>query len=216
MKKTLFATAVILWLAAACFADTVITKAGSSYSGQYLGVPGGTLGFTDTSGIQYTFPTHDVQSLVFTSTNDTVTLRNGKVYSGTFNGSDPLAFKDNLGILYQFPKKDIESLVFSSAEVAKSMTPPANPKVIPTGTVRRGCGIAVFVSGPRLGDDQRPCASGLDFRAEGIERPRIRQEQAHCRTAGRRRCDRGIAGCDFRAGAGAPRSARARVRAVAS
>ena len=134
MKKTLFATAVILWLAGACFADTVITKAGSSYSGQYLGAPGGTLGFTDTSGIQYTFPIHDVQSLVFTSTNDTVTLRNGKVYSGTFNGSDPLAFKDNLGILYQFPKKDIESLVFSSAEVAKSMTPPANAKVIPTGT----------------------------------------------------------------------------------
>jgi hypothetical protein len=134
MKKTLFATAAILWLAAACFADTVITKAGSSYSGQYLGAPGGTLGFTDTSGIQYTFPIHDVQSLVFTSTNDTVTLRNGKVYSGTFNGSDPLAFKDNLGILYEFPKKDAESLVFSSAEVAKAMTPPANAKVIPTGT----------------------------------------------------------------------------------
>jgi hypothetical protein len=134
MKNFLLAAAAIFCLMAATFADTVITKAGSSYSGQYLGTQGGTIGFTDTSGIQYTFPIHDVQSLVFTSANDTITLRNGKVYSGTFNGSDALAFKDSLGILYQFPKKDVESLVFSSAAVAKAATPPANAKVIPTGT----------------------------------------------------------------------------------
>ena len=132
MRKA-FLMAATLLLAAATFADTIITKAGASYSGEYLGAQVGNIGFTDTSGIQYTFPIRDVQSLVFTSANDTVTLRSGKVYSGTFQGSDPLAFKDNLGILYQFPKKDVESLVLSSA-VTSAMTPPANAKVIPTGT----------------------------------------------------------------------------------
>jgi len=126
MRKSYLTLAATLLLAASSFADTVITKAGTSYSGQYLGAQGGNIGFTDTSGIQYTFPIRDVQSLVFTSVNDTVTLRNGKVYSGTFQGSDPLAFKDNLGILYQFPKKDIESLVLSSAAAASAVTPPAN------------------------------------------------------------------------------------------
>jgi hypothetical protein len=133
MKKAVLVAATLL-VAATMFADTVITKAGASYSGQYLGASSGNIGFTDTSGIQYTFPIRDVQSLVFTSANDTVTLRNGKVYSGTFQGSDPLAFKDNFGILYQFPKKDVESLVLSSAAVASEVTPPANAKVIPTGT----------------------------------------------------------------------------------
>jgi hypothetical protein len=134
MRKSYLMIATTLLLAGTSFADTVITKAGTSYSGQYLGGQAGSIGFTDTSGIQYTFPIRDVQSLVFTSVNDTVTLRNGKVYSGTFQGSDPLAFKDNLGILYQFPKKDVESLVLSSAAVAIAVTPPANAKVIPTGT----------------------------------------------------------------------------------
>src|ERR1700756_924410 len=92
----------LLLVAGSAFADTIITRDGSSYSGQYLGAKEGTLGFTDSSGIGYTFPVRDVQSLVFTGTNDTVTLRNGKVYSGKFNGPDTLAFKDNLGILYQF------------------------------------------------------------------------------------------------------------------
>jgi hypothetical protein len=114
-------------------ADTVITRAGASYSGQFLGAPSGTIGFTDSSGIQYTFPVRDVQSLVFTASNDTVTLRDGKMYSGTFKGGDSLSFKDNLGILYDFPKKDVESLVFGGPE-AVPVTPPKNAKVIPTGT----------------------------------------------------------------------------------
>jgi hypothetical protein len=116
------------------FADTIITRDGSSYSGQYLGAKEGTIGFTDTGGIGYTFPLRDVQSLVFTSTNDTVTLRNGKVYSGTFTGPETLAFKDNLGILYEFPRKDVESLVLSTAAVMQTNTPPQGAKVIPTGT----------------------------------------------------------------------------------
>ena len=113
-------------------ADTIITREGASYSGQFLGAKDGTIGFTDVAGIGYTFPIRDVQSLVFTSTNDTVTLRNGKMYSGKFMGSDPLAFKDNMGILYEFPRKDVETLVLSSTTVAPAV--PKEAKVIPTGT----------------------------------------------------------------------------------
>jgi hypothetical protein len=125
--------AMILAVTTMMRADTVITRNGASYSGQFLGATGGTISFTDTSGIQYTFPFHDVQSLVFTTTNDTVTLRNGKVYSGKYTGADPISFKDNLGILYRFPRKDLESLVLS--EVANSeVVPPKEAKVIATGT----------------------------------------------------------------------------------
>src|SRR5215813_10103648 len=131
-RRSLIFLALTALIAAACSADTIITRDGSSYSGNFLGAKNGTLGFTDTRGIGYTFPVGDVQSLVFTSANDTVTLRNGKVYSGKFTGADPLAFKDNLGILYQFPRRDVESLVLSSAGVAPS--PPRGAKVIPTGT----------------------------------------------------------------------------------
>jgi len=123
-----------LYWASVASGDTVITRAGDSYSGQFLGAKDGTIPFSDSSGIGYTFPLRDVQSLVFTATNDTVTLRNGKVYSGKFTGADPLAFKDNMGILYQFPRQDVESLVLSTAEVVQSQSPPAGAKVIPTGT----------------------------------------------------------------------------------
>jgi hypothetical protein len=123
---------LVLGLASVSCADTIITREGASYSGQFLGVKQGTIGFTDTNGIGYTFPAGDVQSLVFTSANDTVTLRNGKVYSGKFTGADPVAFKDNMGILYEFPQKDVESLVLSRAGIAPA--PPAGAKVIPTGT----------------------------------------------------------------------------------
>jgi hypothetical protein len=124
--------AFVLMLAGICYADTIITREGASYSGSFLGAKNGTIGFTDTSGIGYTFPVRDIQSLVFTSTNDTVTLRNGTVYSGKFTGADPVAFKDNLGILYEFPRKDVESLVLSTAGVAPAA--PQGTKIIPTGT----------------------------------------------------------------------------------
>ncbi|HXY48349.1 MAG TPA: hypothetical protein VEI01_02780 [Terriglobales bacterium] len=125
---------VMVGLSVASLADTVITHAGASYSGQFLGAKAGVIPFTDSSGIEYSFPLRDVQSLVFTATNSTITLRNGRVYSGKYTGADPLAFKDNLGILYEFPLKDVESLVVSSAEVAKQMLPPpAGAKIIPTG-----------------------------------------------------------------------------------
>lgn len=125
---------LLVGLAGAASADTIITRDGASYSGQFLGAKEGAIAFTDTSGIGYSFPLRDVQSLVFTSANDTVTLRNGKVYSGKFTGADPLSFKDNMGILYEFPRKDVESLVLSTAEVAQGQAPPQGAKVIPSGT----------------------------------------------------------------------------------
>lgn len=131
---SVISVAVLVGLATVASADTIITREGASYSGQFLGAKEGAIGFTDTNGIGYTFPVRDVQSLVFTSANDTVTLRSGKVYSGKFTGADPLAFKDNLGILYEFPRKDVESLVLSAAEVAQAQMPPQGAKVIPTGT----------------------------------------------------------------------------------
>jgi hypothetical protein len=121
-----------LGLATISQADTIVTREGASYSGQFLGAKEGTIGFTDTSGIGYTFPIHDVQSLVFTATDDTITLRNGKTYAGKFTGADPLAFKDNMGILYEFPRKDVETLVLSSGPMAAAV--PKEAKVIPTGT----------------------------------------------------------------------------------
>jgi hypothetical protein len=131
---SVLALTAVLGMAWAASGDTIITRTGDSYSGQFLGAKSGTIPFTDTSGIGYTFPLRDVQSLVFTPTNDTVTLRNGKVYSGKFTGDDPLVFKDNLGILYDFPRKDVESLVLSTAEVVEAQAPPQGAKVIPTGT----------------------------------------------------------------------------------
>ncbi len=127
---------MILAMVVAVGADIVITRNGASYSGRFLDATGGgTISFTDASGIQYTFPLGEVQSLVFTPTNDTVTLRNGKVYSGKYTGPEPLSFRDNMGILYQFPRRDIESLVLSRAEVANSESvPPKEARVIASGT----------------------------------------------------------------------------------
>jgi hypothetical protein len=126
--------ALILGLASVASADTVITREGRELFRAVPGCKEGTIPFTDTSGIGYTFPLPDVQSLVFTSANDTVTLRNGKLYSGKFTGADPLAFKDNLGIRYEFPRKDVESLVLSTAGLAQALAPPQGVKVIPMGS----------------------------------------------------------------------------------
>ena len=126
---------IMLAVAVTAGADTVITRNGASYSGRFLDGAGGSISFTDTGGIQYTFPLHDVQSLVFTATNDIVSLRNGKVYTGKYTGKDPLSFKDTMGILYEFPRKDLDSLVLSQAEVANPKSaPPKEAKVIASGT----------------------------------------------------------------------------------
>jgi hypothetical protein len=134
MRRNLGCVLLALWvLAPAALADTVILHDGSSYSGSLTGLSNNKIQFTDTSGIQYTFPESDVQTLVFTSSGDTVALRNGKVYSGQYTGPAPLSFQDSEGISYQFPPKDVESLVFS-----RSSPPPgaatANAIVIPEGS----------------------------------------------------------------------------------
>ena len=110
------------------FADTIITKAGASYSGQFSAAKN-EITFTDASGINYTFPRRDVQSLVFTDSNDIVTLRSGKTYSGKYTGASPLSFTDSQGIQYQFPSKDIASLVLTEAAPA-----PVDAKTIPAGS----------------------------------------------------------------------------------
>ena len=127
MKKFV---ALLLFAALPVLADTIITREGASYSGQFSASKG-EITFTDGSGINYNFPRRDVQSLVFTESNDIVTLRSGKTYSGKFTGGNPLTFTDNQGIQYQFPAKDIASLVLSEN------TPPAMPaevKLIPAGS----------------------------------------------------------------------------------
>ena len=80
--KTVCCCFVLICLSSVALADTAILRNGLSYSGQFTSASNGAITFTDGQGVQYQFPLRDVQSLVFTSTNDTVTLRSGKVYSG--------------------------------------------------------------------------------------------------------------------------------------
>lgn len=132
LRLLTFTLAIIL-PAQVALADTAILRNGTSYSGRLTGVTGGVINFTDGQGIKYQFPLRDVQSLVFTSSNDTVTLRSGKVYSGHFTGTDPIDFEDSQGIKYQFPTSDLESLVIS-ASLPSPPAPPADAKVIAVGT----------------------------------------------------------------------------------
>lgn len=124
---------VVCFLAPSTLADTVVLHDGSSYSGHVAGLPNGQVTFTDTAGIQYEFPERDVQTVVLTESGDTVTLRNGKVYSGRYTGPAPILFQDAEGVSYQFPRKDVESVVFSRA----GSPPPVETGralVIPEGT----------------------------------------------------------------------------------
>ncbi len=68
--------------AATACADTIVLRDGASYSGQCIGPNSGQIAFTDGKGIEYEFSASDVRSLVFGRTQDTVTLRNGKVLCG--------------------------------------------------------------------------------------------------------------------------------------
>jgi hypothetical protein len=122
--------ALLLLAALPVLADTIITREGASYSGQFAAAKG-EITFTDASGINYNFPRRDVQSLVFTASTDIVTLRSGKVYTGKFTGANPLSFTDNQGIQYQFPAKDVASLVLSENAPP---APPADAKIIPAGS----------------------------------------------------------------------------------
>jgi len=122
---------VFLISVASSFADTVILRDGASYSGQFI-TSNGQIAFTDGQGVQYKFPTSDIQSLVFSNTQDIVTLRNGKVYSGQYAGPEYLAFRDGQGIDYNFPLRDVETVVFTQAPPVPASGGVA--KVIPRGT----------------------------------------------------------------------------------
>jgi hypothetical protein len=114
--------------------DTVILHNGASYTGKYDVPVDSTITFTDAQGIQYNFPLRDVQSLVFTSSNDIVTLRSGKVYSGNYTGVSPIPFMDGQGVGYQFPVRDVASLVFTRTRPSPAPAPTGPAKVIPVGT----------------------------------------------------------------------------------
>jgi hypothetical protein len=131
MKRALVVFCLAIFACAAnVWADTVILRDGASYSGQCTGI-GGQIGFTDGQGIEYKFPATDVQSLTFSHTQDVVTLRSGKVYTGQYNGSDYISFRDGQGIDYNFPVRDVETIVFNQVS-----TPPSAgvARVIPRGT----------------------------------------------------------------------------------
>jgi hypothetical protein len=121
---TIFAFATSAW------ADTVILRDGASYSGQCTGI-GGQIGFTDGQGVEYKFPAGDVQSLTFSRSQDVVTLRSGKVYTGQYNGSDYISFRDGQGIDYNFPVRDVETIVFSQVSAPPSV---GVARVVPRGT----------------------------------------------------------------------------------
>ena len=78
MRK-LFAL-LLLTAALPSLADTIITREGASYSGQFASSKD-EVTFTDSAGINYNFPRRDVQSLVFTDSADIVTLRSCNTYS---------------------------------------------------------------------------------------------------------------------------------------
>jgi hypothetical protein len=126
--------AILLFLAPAARPDTVILHNGASYSGKFDVPVDSTITFTDAQGIQYNFPLHDVQSLVFTSSNDIVTLRSGKVYSGNYTGVSPIPFMDGQGVGYQFPVKDVASLVLTRTRPSPPPAAAGPAKVIPVGT----------------------------------------------------------------------------------
>lgn len=138
MKSGLRLLLAALLLSTLAFSDTVILHDGSSYTGQLRGITANEISFTDASGVQFKFPVADVQTLVFTPTTDTITLRNGKMYSGRYTGPAPISFEGAEGISYRFPISDITSLVFSHS--AASAAPAAGKKVlghalvIPEGT----------------------------------------------------------------------------------
>jgi hypothetical protein len=134
-RSALLLLALAFFLATPARPDTVVLHDGSSYSGQLTIPATGELMMTTSDGVEYSFPVARIQSMVFTPSADIITLRDGSVYSGRYNGVNPISFTDNQGVGYQFPLKDVASIVFSRT----NPPPPAPPagtmtKVIPSGT----------------------------------------------------------------------------------
>jgi hypothetical protein len=133
MTKRFFVVLMfVLIFTRAASADTVILRDGASYSGQFTSASGGQIAFTDGQGVEYRFPVGDLQSLVFSRGKDIVTLRNGKVYSGQYNGPEYVGFRDGQGIDYNFPLRDVETVVFTQNSALAASAGVA--RVIPRGT----------------------------------------------------------------------------------
>ena len=114
MKRAVALLFAALLCSAAAHADFVILRDGRSFSGVYTGATTGKVSFTDTTGVQYTFPILQVQSLVFSNVSDHIALRNGQSYTGQLTGVSQIRFRGSNGVGYVFPLKDVSSLVITS------------------------------------------------------------------------------------------------------
>lgn len=115
-RSVVFSVAVFLVSAALLHADVVVLHDGRSYSGTYTGVPNGKLIFKGNSGIQYSFPMSQVETVVFSNLSDHISLRNGQMYSGQWIGVTEIEFRGANGIGYVFPVKDVSSLVLTHSQ----------------------------------------------------------------------------------------------------
>ncbi len=126
MKRAVVLLFAALLFSTAAHADFVILRDGRSYSGVYTGAATGKVTFTDGSGIQYTFPVSQVQSLVFSNVSDHVALRNGQSYSGHLTGVTAIRFRGSNGVGYVFPLKDVSSLVITNDQPTAGAAAPAS------------------------------------------------------------------------------------------
>jgi hypothetical protein len=113
MKRAVVLLLAFVLCSVAARADFVILRDGRSFSGVYTGASTGNLTFTDTSGIEYTFPVAQVQSVVFSDVSDHIALRNGQSYTGQLTGATRITFQGSNGVGYVFPLKDVSSLVIT-------------------------------------------------------------------------------------------------------
>ncbi len=136
IRRLSFLSLLVILLAATSSwlrADIVILRSGTSHTGSFAAPAGGMIGFTGIHGVQYQFPVRDVQTIVFTASSDTLTLRSGHSYTGHLSGISTIQFSDSEGIQYQFPLSDVTSLVLSQA-APQLQNLPAKVKQISAGT----------------------------------------------------------------------------------
>ncbi len=114
MKRAVVLLLAFVLCSVAARADFVILRDGRSFAGVYTGARSGKIAFTDTTGILYTFPVGQVQSLVFSNVSDHIALRNGQSYTGSLTGATSITFRGSNGIGYVFPLKDVASLVITA------------------------------------------------------------------------------------------------------
>lgn len=130
MKLTRIPLLLLIGMATlAARADIVVLRDGKSYTGTYTAPTGGKINFRDAQGIRYAFPLSDVQTIVFSTVADHVSLRNGQSYSGQMVGATTLSFQGSNGVSYTFPMRDLSSLIISApqpAVAASAATPVAD------------------------------------------------------------------------------------------